>query len=151
MPAEAASAVFTYDMPDCFQLAGAEVNWGFVGVPKQVAAILPVVGGNADNMILIMAGEFDDTSTQSDAEIEENMRRGDELAGLPPRPFQRRTVAGARAWGTSGQAINGKHSESWVILKDRLRISVSCSWAEEALRARIRAGCAHVLDTLTIA
>src|SRR5688572_19758112 len=118
VPADSASAVFTFRMPECFKPAGAEVDWGYLAAPAalqhQVAVIVPVVGGNADNMIIVQARDaLRDTSAESDAEIEERWRRMYEIRGKTPGPYQRRTINGARGWGSSEPLSSGGYAESW--------------------------------------
>jgi hypothetical protein len=103
-------------------------------------------------LIVISAIEtFQDASAESEAEIEGRLRAGDELAGVAIDTYKRRTIDGARGWGAAYPTRSGGHSEAWVFYKGSRRVNMSCWWNQETVKDRILAGCAQVLDTLTIA
>lgn len=146
---------FTFRMPEGFQAAGAEIPWGRLAGPTaltlQTNAIVPVVGGNVDNIVVINGRDaMQDTSADSDAEVEEGINRVRAISNGGDGPLRRRTVDGARGWGYSTALTSGGYAESWKLIKGSRQVTMSCFWSDDAMKERMLSGCEQVLDTMKI-
>jgi hypothetical protein len=142
-------------MPENFRLASADIPWGHLAGPAaitlQTTAIVPVVGGNVDNLIIVEGRDaLGDTSADSDAEVEAGINRVRAISNGGDDPLRRRTVDGARGWGYSSAFTRGGYAESWNLIKGSRQINMTCFWSDAGMKERMLTGCEQVLDTLEI-
>lgn len=150
---------FTFCMPKGFRPAGAEIDWD-PGIAKaielQALAVVPPMGGDVDNIIVMRATEHAHAEDYTDADIERG-RENSQVFGTAEGPTMRRTIDGARGWGYLFRPNSGGYHLAWQFFKngasldvDGISLNITCMWTREDLKDRITSACDQVLDTLTI-
>ena len=148
-------SAFRFQMPQCFRSGEGLISPGpGRGDGRTRVALLPVdlpltAGEPVTAQINVSATDIGaDAASDSDQEMEEQLRRGLGVAGDRVEAV-RRDISGARGWGFR---VNDPHRPlvAWAFGKGTMQITVICRWFADDIEARMLAGCNQVVDTLTI-